>query len=433
MGELNGMNLICPQHKTPLEITKKTLDVAGNPHNVVIGTCKKCRHKYINKTLFSNCVRFEIGGQVYQYSEALCSAFPPAVIVVKETPKKAISTKKSAPKKKKPKENSNPKATKKSKYDIEIEEMKMRISNNDYESFHADRVCFVEELPKKCKLDGEVLSDVKRVTFETHGVRVKVHAFCCLRCKSVYLTTKKREELAKKIKDLHKKTDIAKQESLPDFSQKAFIPAPQSGVENVCSVPLPFENSEKENISKEGVVVQVYPQKCHCSKCEKKYGQNTMTCKTAVVKTLDGQTIDINIMFCKGCGQYFISSTILKLYQKRYGGLLVELVPYQKITPSQYSIYGFNPDTVLSRCGYSVAKGIPRLYRQSVLTYILESGKAKKYEIIEIISNFIKFRENRDSLEDACERWREDMRFVSEYKIETQKKVYNPRFVTGKK
>ncbi len=421
------MDLICPQHKIPLQITKETLSVYGNTYSVVVGLCPKCHHKYINQSLFSNCVRFEIEGQQYQYSETLHSAFPPPIIWTEKSLEDEIPPKKSVSKKKQPKSKSSKKTQKKTARDIEIEKMKARILKDDYDRYHATRVYFIEKLPRKCRFDDEELIDVKRVVFEAYGVRVKAHALCCLRCSSVYLTTNKREELAEKIKALQQPKPVI-------TSQKSTSPPKPGPIEeNICAIPLPFEKSEKENISEKGVVVQVYPQKCHCVKCEKKYGQNTMANKTAVVKTLDGQTIDINIMFCKGCGQYFINASILKLYQKRYGGLLVELVPYQKIAPNQYSIYGFNPDTILSRCGYSVAKGVPRSHRQAVLTYVLESKKATKYEIIELISGFIKFREKRENLSDACERWKEDMRFVSDFKKNNQQKVYNPRFVTGKR
>ncbi len=427
------MDLICPRHKIPLRITEETISVFGNTYAVVTGICHKCSHKYINQAPFSNCTRFEIEGQVYQYSDILHSAYPPSKNVVQEEiPKKTQPSKKSVSKKK-PAKSKPQKMTQKKARDIEIEKMKERILNDDYDRFHATRVYFAKNLPKECVFDGEELIDVKRVVFEKYGVRVKAHSSCCLRCNSVYLTMKKRDELLQRIKTLQNNPRPTQRKPALSTTKLNQPPNPTPVDERVSTEPLPFEKSEKENISEKGVIVQVYPQKCHCSKCEKKYGQNTMSNKTAVVNTLDGQTVDINVMFCKGCGQYFISAVILKMYQKRYGGLLVELTPYEKNLSNQYSIYGFNPDTVLSRCGYSVAKGIPRSHRQAVLTYVLESGKALKYEIIEIISGFLKFRENRENFADACERWREDIRFVSEYQMNSQKKIYNPRFVPGKR
>ena len=81
----------------------------------------------------------------------------------------------------------------------------------------------------------------------------------------------------------------------------------------------------------------------------------------------------------------------------------------------------FQPDSILSRCGYSVKEGISQNYRQTVLAYILDSKKATKHEILEMISGFIRIRHNR--MPGACRRWEEDLLFVSPYKIQNQQQV----------
>jgi hypothetical protein len=205
--------------------------------------------------------------------------------------------------------------------------------------------------------------------------------------------------------------------------------------EEVSKLPLPFANqaNRAENISRGNNVVWVYSNKCHCQKCEKIYQRVTTVNVTAVVDTIDGSTADINVMYCEGCGQYFVSVVTLEQYKTIYGGLLVECKLSHDFSPSQYSWFDFAPDSILSRCGYTVKEGISRDYRQAILRYILETGKATKYEIIEKINSFISFRENQPKYEGACQRWREDIKFVNEYMILKQKRVYGLEFKAAKK
>lgn len=59
--------------------------------------------------------------------------------------------------------------------------------------------------------------------------------------------------------------------------------------------------------------------------------------------------------------------------------------------------------------------------RQTVLAYILDSGRASKHEILELITRFIQIRHTR--MPAACKRWEEDLLFVSRYQIQRQPQV----------
>ena len=98
----------------------------------------------------------------------------------------------------------------------------------------------------------------------------------------------------------------------------------------------------------------------------------------------------------------------------------------------QISNASFASDSVLSRSGYSVKAGVSREYRQRILREIMESGKATKREIVELISGFIELKYNLPNYEGACARWQEDIYFVNQYQIQSQKKVYGLKFKQGK-
>ncbi len=167
--------------------------------------------------------------------------------------------------------------------------------------------------------------------------------------------------------------------------------------------------------------ILVYANNCHCAACKKKYQQNTIRNRAALVKTIDGKTVKVNVEFCAGCGRYFMNITSFQQYCKRYGTILMECMMEHSLIAHNETWFYFAPDTILSRCGYSVKQGIPRTHRQAVLSYILDSGKANKCEVLEIISKFIRMRKNYQP--GACERWREDIEFVNQYKIQSQEIV----------
>lgn len=173
----------------------------------------------------------------------------------------------------------------------------------------------------------------------------------------------------------------------------------------------------------------MYSNKCHCQKCEDKYKLVTTVNRTAVVDTIEGKIENINVMFCKGCGQYFVSIVTLDQYKTIYGGLLIECRLPPDLISNQQSWFDFAPDSVLSRCGYTVKEGVPQEHRQAVLRYILETGKATKYEITEKIKSFISFRKTQSKYYGACQRWKENIKYVNEYMIHHQKKIFGLEFV----
>ena len=137
-------------------------------------------------------------------------------------------------------------------------------------------------------------------------------------------------------------------------------------------------------------------------------------------------------MYCKGCGQYFISLSALRQYKQFYGGLLAEFHFASDVSTDVYGQFHFAPDSILSRCGYTVRSGVREQYRHAILSYLLDSGKARKYEIIEKINSFIRLREHNPIYANACDRWRKDVQFVSNYHIDRQKFIGGVVFKPGK-
>lgn len=166
--------------------------------------------------------------------------------------------------------------------------------------------------------------------------------------------------------------------------------------------------------------VYVYAEKCTCKICFNRYRVDTIIDKTANVSTKAGKMVEINIQYCDSCGQFFMNYESLKAYQKIYGELDIRLL-YSSIDNDEDGDSGFAYDSILSRNGYSVRKGIPRTTRQRVLRRILDENISTKHEIIKLLTQFIKIGKNR--FPDACRRWQEDILFVNQYHIDDQENV----------
>lgn len=204
--------------------------------------------------------------------------------------------------------------------------------------------------------------------------------------------------------------------------QKASKPLELSGSKEIVDLDNMQVPETLPNLSYEpNTKVLVYAQRCHCAACQKKYGRDTIQNRTALVETITHKTIQVTVQFCTGCGKYFMNFSTFQQYCKKYGGILLECVMTPELYKKNASWLNFQPDTVLSRCGYSVREGISKEYRQTVLAYILDSGRASKQEIMEKITGFIRLRHTR--MPAACKRWGEDLLFVSEYQIQRQLQV----------
>ena len=174
----------------------------------------------------------------------------------------------------------------------------------------------------------------------------------------------------------------------------------------------------------------LYSKKCHCQKCANLTGFDTITNCTAYVATISGENVCVTVQFCTQCGRFFMNYETFESYNRRYKGLLFEC-SFSNIHTTYDNPYGFSPDSILSRCGYSVRANICRADRQRVLKYILDTNKASKWEIQELLSQFIRIRKNVPSMKNAIERWKEDIAFVADYDSSKQLRIGKAAFNQG--
>lgn len=287
-----------------------------------------------------------------------------------------------------------------------------------------------------CKKETDGFIPIRYAAYTTNGhVEQHTYARVCKSCKVIFLEDSQFQQIRRQAQGRHVYSINVHDYPSADKMMEATKKEPKIELPAITQIKLPFSSdlTVKENLSTESKTITIYPQTCHCHKCKVKFGVETITNRTAVVQTVSGEMVDVNVMFCQGCGSYFINIKSFEQYKKLYGGLLFECKLSSDFNKNQYSWFDFAPDSILSRCGYTVKEGVSREYRQAILRYILENEKATKYEIIEHISGFINLRESLPQYRGACQRWREDIAFVNSYRIQYQKKVYGLGFAQGGK
>lgn len=179
-------------------------------------------------------------------------------------------------------------------------------------------------------------------------------------------------------------------------------------------------------------VIHLYSRKCHCSKCAGLYKDNTIVNCTATVQSLRGGLVPVSVMFCTGCDSFFMNYDTYSAYSRKYGGLKFRC-QIDKSSMNLKPEMNLAKDSFLSRAGYSVNAHTPRSQRQETLAYLIDSGKATKWEITEKISEFIQRSSKNESMKEAVIRWEEDIAFVADYDTGKQAKVGQATFRQGGK
>ena len=172
--------------------------------------------------------------------------------------------------------------------------------------------------------------------------------------------------------------------------------------------------------------VIVYKRDCTCLSCERAGHYPNMENYSLCVNNLNDEEVLIPVYRCDICGRFYVSEIILKQYEKRYGKLLFQRISERTLFGSYYEDYDYDEyryedDTILSRCGYSAQINDP-CERWAILEYIMLSGKATKAEISDLLNYFIADRGKR--CYKACPNWERDLKYISDYNIETHHRVY---------
>lgn len=160
-------------------------------------------------------------------------------------------------------------------------------------------------------------------------------------------------------------------------------------------------------------------QSCRCIQQKHKIGSVTM--KTHSITC--SKDVNINAYYCSDCKRYFVNNDAIRSLLLKHTCPLVRFHIVQDFTGQ------LNPESELKMYGYTVQEGVlSEQQRHDLLAVLIDKDLMSKTSIIKCIQFNIEFVGKRANMENAKERWRNDIQFVSQYVVGNKKKI-NGRLV----
>lgn len=166
-------------------------------------------------------------------------------------------------------------------------------------------------------------------------------------------------------------------------------------------------------------ILWIYHYKLPCQKMN----HTTESLTARVMSFRDGLYHEINVICCKDCEKYYLNAESFNLYARRFG---LPQVSIQILKSEKESFSGWNEESLLHMAGYNVnaVQGLKAEERRAVLTEVLDTGLMEKYQVTAFLEGLIRRNKYRLKLQNAINKWTDDLHFVNEYQIEKQKVIY---------
>ena len=145
-----------------------------------------------------------------------------------------------------------------------------------------------------------------------------------------------------------------------------------------------------------------------------KFFHNIITLHKSVPLLNKSTSIKIPVHFCKNCGKSFIGEKTLEYCIQNYGKLNIRI----KQAEPQDAVYskGFSDESQLHSYGYNVvAGGLTTKDRRDILVRLLNQNLMTYEEIRRDLETSIYIFENRESYQAAIDKWRGDLKFITDY------------------
>lgn len=143
----------------------------------------------------------------------------------------------------------------------------------------------------------------------------------------------------------------------------------------------------------------------------------------AVVDVMDIHKNEVNSItipagYCPECNRFFIFDSFYNRI-KILGIPLCRVIEekYYRNTTGSLSTLGWDHESIMRQYGYTVSEteGLSSARRQKILAVMIDIGVMTRVEIINRLKFNIRIRENNSRMTLACQKWEDDIEFVSEY------------------
>ena len=134
--------------------------------------------------------------------------------------------------------------------------------------------------------------------------------------------------------------------------------------------------------------------------------------------------LDVN--YCLDCGKLFVKYVDYKDYRDIYGFLIGNIQFDEKSKSGKKDTRTLAIESPLMLCGYNVNErnGLTASERHLIISKLLDKGIMTKAEIVKYLRYFIRFNGKKSGNEQAVEKWKDDLRFTLQHKINKQPTVY---------
>ena len=426
------IKVMCPKHKNELAIEREKLLIFGKDYPVIIGTCARCKEKYLSRRLFAANDSCVIKGQQYSYLNELEAIYEDFLRLeriaeqrAKEEERKrqreiaerikaekeaearrireeAERVKREAEERKRAEiraEKERREAERKAKQvkiEEKLSEKERKIQCGELKAFHAKKLMYLPKPPVFCYNDGRKVYELSGAVIEFSDYKIRQRAWCCVKCSTAYFLNQERNEVAK-------------------YMQNAVI--------EQTLAPLKLNKRDTGNISEEPVnhaIPQNILYVCKGTIRCKKYG-HAVEAATGVMIGKYGKVIKLNTNYCPQCKKYFIGYDEYIHYRSIHGVIMGNF----KITNGSFIPFDGDlaQESILHLCGYSVNQvdNLSAFMRQQILQYLIDSRIISKPEIIAYLNGFIRRNGKRVNMGEAVRRWEMDIQWVRDYKMDRQR------------
>ena len=135
----------------------------------------------------------------------------------------------------------------------------------------------------------------------------------------------------------------------------------------------------------------------------------------------------MTVYYSKTYGKYYIDEITYQNFRRRYG---LPYVSLESVPGEHYANPAFLADmSPLFLYGYNVREGETSLQeRRSILARLMDYKLMEKIKIHNYLCSFINRNETNPGMENAVEKWKEDLAFVDEYHMVDQRTVWVSSF-----
>lgn len=207
-------------------------------------------------------------------------------------------------------------------------------------------------------------------------------------------------------KDNHQEEIFTEDEMI----QKNKLKDTQSAVKQSICKEISFDNAENVLYICKGIIF--------CNKHNHK-----IFSVTGILASLSGNPLKLNVNYCADCNMFFISYAEFKYYRDIYGILLGNYFIQENFNSTSGNYENLSAESILRLCGYTVNQrdNLTVKQRRLILSNLMDRKIITKPRIMSYLQFFINSSKYRDNMKIANQKWQEDLIWVRNYNIDTQK------------